>query len=170
MNWTCHQRSVSKQLGASGPALGDAPAGGDITPLELANLVLESALDKKAAEPAILEVGEAVGYTEYFVIVSARNPRQVRAIADSVRSELKTKHGVLPVGTEGLETGRWVLVDFDDVVLHVFHMETRAYYDLEGLWGDAPRLPVPEAESLSFVDEDDDDLDDREIPLFTVPS
>lgn len=126
---------------------------------ELADLILELALDKKASDPVVLAVADVVGYADYFVIVSARSPRQVRAIADGVRHTLKHEHELLPVGVEGAATGKWVLVDFDDVVLHVFQEGSRAFYDLEGLWSDAPRMPVPEQP----VVEDDD------VPLFTLP-
>lgn len=137
----------------------------------LADTVLEAALDKKAFDPAMLAVADVVGYADYFVIVSARNPRQVRAIADAVKQSLKHDHALLPAGVEGMETGQWVLVDFDDVVLHVFHEGSRGFYDLEGLWADAERLPVPEVPGLSVDDEDDDydDEDDVEAPLFTLP-
>jgi ribosome-associated protein len=102
------------------------------------------ALDKKALDPVILDVGDLVGYTDYMVVVSARNPRQVRAIAESVRQDLKQQHAMLPVGVEGTESARWVLVDYDDVVLHVFLEEARNFYDVEGLWADAHKLPLPE--------------------------
>lgn len=115
-----------------------------IHPNELAELILRNALDKKAQDPVMLEVGDLVGYAEVFVIVSARNPRQVRAIAEGVRTALKNEQHIQPVGIEGLESSKWVLVDYDDVVLHVFLEGTRSFYDLEGLWAEAPRLPVPE--------------------------
>jgi ribosome-associated protein len=124
-----------------------APSGEDpIEARELADLIVRTALEKKATEPLVLEVGDLVGYAEYFVIVSGRNPRQVKAIADEVRQVLKHEHGLMPVGIEGTETGKWVLVDYDDVVLHVFLEGTREFYDLENLWSEAPRLPVPEVE------------------------
>lgn len=143
---------------------GHRPAQEDvIDSRELAEVVLEAALDKKASDPAILAVADLVGYADYFVIVSARNPRQVRAIAEAVRQTLKHDHDRLPVGVEGKGSGKWMLVDFGDVVLHVFHEGSRPFYDLEGLWSDAPRLPVPE--TPMFVDDDEDD----DLPLFTVP-
>jgi ribosome-associated protein len=85
-----------------------------------------------------------VAYTDVFVICSARNRRQVQAIADEVRKVGK-ELGLMPKGTEGLEAARWVLVDFGSVVVHVFDEPLRPFYDLDGLWRDAPRLPVPEA-------------------------
>lgn len=126
---------------------------------QLASVVLDLALDKKAFDPAILAVADLVGYADYFVIVSARNPRQVRAIADGVRQAMKHEHEQLPVGMEGKESGKWVLLDYGDVVLHVFHEGSRAFYDLEGLWADAPRLPVP----------DDAQFPDDDRPLFSLP-
>ncbi len=118
------------------------------TPRALARAIAVAALNRKAADPVVLEVGEVVGYTEFFVLVSASNPRQVRAIAEGVKSDLKAQHGLISVGTEGMESAKWVLVDFDDVVLHVFHEGTRSFYDLETLWADAPRpdldLPAPQ--------------------------
>ena len=145
-----------------------APEEDTIDAKELARLVLDAALDKKATDPAILEVGDLVGYADYFVLVSGRSPRQVKAIADSVRQTFKKEHQMLPVGVEGQEGGQWVLVDFEDVVLHVFHEPTRGFYDLEGLWVDAPRLEVPSVPD-PFLDDDDDDEDD-DAPLFSLPS
>jgi ribosome-associated protein len=110
------------------------------------------ALEKKALDPVILDVGELVGYTDYMVVVSARNPRQVRAIAEGVRQALKQEHALLPVGVEGTESARWVLVDYDDVVLHVFLEEARNFYDVEGLWSDAQKLPLPEGAALAEPD------------------
>lgn len=124
----------------------------------LAEAVLAAALDKKAFDPAILGVADLVGYADWFVIVSARNPRQVAAIAEGVRQTMKAAHGLLPVGTEGLETARWVLVDYGDVVLHVFQEGARSFYDLEGLWSEAPRLPVPELPGH-----------EADEPLFSLP-
>jgi len=111
---------------------------------ELAETILRVALEKKGTDPVILDVGDLVGYADYFVIISATNPRQVKAIADAVRGALKSEHQLIPVGMEGTETGKWVLVDYDDVILHVFLEGTRGYYDLESLLADAPRLAIPE--------------------------
>lgn len=87
---------------------------------------------------------DLVAYTDVFVICSARNRRQVQAIADELRKLGKEQFGILPHGTEGLEAARWVLVDFGSVVVHVFDEQLRGFYDLDGLWRDAPRLPSPE--------------------------
>ncbi|MCB9664389.1 MAG: ribosome silencing factor [Alphaproteobacteria bacterium] len=129
---------------------------------QLADVVLTAALEKKAIDPAILAVADLVGYADYFVIVSGRNPRQVRAIASEVRQHLKHQHDILPVGMEGQETGKWVLLDYGDVVLHVFQEGARAFYDLDGLWADAPRLPLPEGVVLPPTD-------DLDVPSFSLP-
>jgi ribosome-associated protein len=134
------------------------PEGGPIESRQLAELIVETALEKKGFDPAILDVADLVGYADYFVLVSAQNTRQVRAIADEVRQKLKADYKLRPVGVEGTETNKWVLVDYDDVVLHVFLDGARAFYDLEGLWADAPRLPVPEAQSSA-----------EEAPFFMLP-
>jgi ribosome silencing factor RsfS/YbeB/iojap len=90
-----------------------------------------------------------VAYTDVFVIVSARNRRQVQAIAEEVRKAGKEKYGHLPNGIEGMEAARWVCVDFGSVVVHVFDEPLRGFYDLDGLWRDAPRLPTPEGSETS---------------------
>jgi ribosome-associated protein len=88
-------------------------------------------------------VGELLVVTDYFVICTGRNDRQVRTIAEEV--ELKLKQAGLPaIGVEGADEGKWVLIDFADVVVHVFQREERDFYRLEKLWGDAPRLSLPE--------------------------
>lgn len=103
-----------------------------------------AAMDKKAFDLAILDMRSLVAYTDVFVIASARNRRQVQAIADELRKVGKEKFGILPSATEGLEAARWVCVDFGSVVVHVFDEPLRGFYDLDGLWRDAPRLPLPE--------------------------
>lgn len=80
--------------------------------------------------------------TDYFVICTGRNDRQVRTIAEEVTHELK-QAGLPPIGVEGAEEGKWVLIDFADVVVHVFQPEERDFYRLEKLWSDAPRLSLP---------------------------
>jgi ribosome silencing factor RsfS/YbeB/iojap len=92
---------------------------------------------------SILDMRELAGYTDVFVICSARNRRQVQAIAAEARRVAKEQHGIL-AKVEGMEAARWVLADFGSVVLHVFDEQLRGFYDLDGLWRDAPRLPVPE--------------------------
>jgi ribosome-associated protein len=99
-----------------------------------------AALDKKAEQVVVLDLRGMSGYTDYLVIGSGTSDRQLEAIAEGIDKELKSM-GHRLVGSEGQRGGRWVLLDFGDVVVHIFHHEDRAHYDLEGLWADAPRVP-----------------------------
>lgn len=115
-----------------------------IQPEQLATLLAEAALDKKAHDLAILDMRGLIDYADVFVICSAKNRRQVQAIAEEIRRVVKHEiHGTI-TGIEGMSAGRWVLVDTGDVVVHVFDDPLRGFYDLDGLWADAPRLPLPE--------------------------
>lgn len=107
---------------------------------ELALKVAEAGLDKKAAKIEIIDVQGKVDYTDYVVVMSGRSDRQVAAIARGIEEDLKHKHGSRCSGVEGLPQGNWVLLDFGDVVAHIFHQDTRGYYDLEALWLDAERV------------------------------
>ena len=107
---------------------------------ELALKVAEAALDKKAARIEIIDVRGKVDYTDYVIVMSGRSDRQVAAIARGIEEDLKHKYGSRCSGVEGLPQGNWVLLDFSDVVVHVFHQEARGYYDLEALWLDADRV------------------------------
>ena len=98
-------------------------------------------LEKKALDLAIIDVNEVLGIADYFVIASGTSDRQVVGICDSVEDEL-AKLGLNPYHVEGKAQGRWVLVDYVDVVVHVFHQSLREFYNLEGLWYDAPRLAL----------------------------
>jgi ribosome-associated protein len=100
-----------------------------------------AALEKKAETVVVLDLRGVSGYTDYLVIGSGQSDRQLEAIAEGVEKELKAA-GHRLVGSEGQRGGRWVLLDFGDVVVHVFHQEDRGHYDLEGLWADAPRVEI----------------------------
>ncbi len=103
--------------------------------------VAAGAASAKTIEPTVvIEVGDLIAITEYFVISSGSNDRQVRAIAEEVERQLKGSGGVSPRAVEGLDDARWVLMDYGDFVVHVFSDEARSFYDLERLWSDAPRL------------------------------
>jgi ribosome-associated protein len=97
--------------------------------------------DKKAENPIVLDVRGLSGVADYFVLLSADSDRQAAAIADAVDDRL-TQLGAQRLGAEGRSGGGWVLLDFGDVVIHVMSPEARGFYDLEGLWADAPRVPV----------------------------
>jgi ribosome-associated protein len=108
---------------------------------ELALSIAEAALDKKALNVEIIDVTDKVDYTDYVVVMSASSDRQANAIAKNVDAEM-SKRGSRPSSVEGLPQGAWVLMDFGDVVVHIFHEDTRGYYDLEALWYDAARVEV----------------------------
>jgi ribosome-associated protein len=125
------------------PERGEPPAQPrtDDSGLDDALAALELALDKKALEPVLLDVRALCSYTSYQLVVSGRSDRQVDAIADGIVSGLRER-GVRPLGTEGEHSGHWVLLDFGDFLVHVFSHQVRDHYDLEGLWIDAPRVPI----------------------------
>ena len=101
-----------------------------------------AALDKKAENVKVLELGSLSGLTDYFVICSALSDRQVQAIADSIRHEMQLQSYSL-FSSEGYAEGRWVLLDFGDVIVHIFLDPLRDYYDLESLWADAVQIKIP---------------------------
>ena len=99
-------------------------------------------LDKKALDVQVLHVAPLTSIADYLVIGSAESDRQTRAIADSV-AEVLSRVGQRPLSLEGTTSGQWVLIDFGDVVAHVFRQDTRSHYALERLWSDAQQIPVP---------------------------
>ena len=107
---------------------------------EWARTAAWAASAKGGEDTVIIEVGLVLAITDAFVITSGRNTRQVKTIADEVESRLKVDGGIKPLRVEGLGDGQWVLIDYGDLVIHVFLDETRAFYDLERLWSDAPRV------------------------------
>jgi ribosome-associated protein len=100
------------------------------------------AADKKAIDIVRLDVAELLGYTDHFVICSGNTDRQVKAIHDGILEGMKKDHGVTPRRVEGLPEARWILMDYLDVVVHIFLPEAREYYRLEQLWGEAPKQAV----------------------------
>ncbi|HWI04724.1 MAG TPA: ribosome silencing factor [Acidimicrobiales bacterium] len=100
----------------------------------------QAASAKGGDETVIIEVGAVLAITDAFVITSGRNTRQVKTIAEEVEARLKTDGGISPLRVEGLGDSQWVLLDYGDLVVHVFLDETREFYDLERLWSDAPRV------------------------------
>ena len=110
---------------------------------EIARAV-EAAEDKQAADLVVLDLRKAAGFTDYFLICSGGNRRQVRAIADAVIEALAAD-GARPAHMEGYEQSEWVLLDYFDFVVHIFAPETRVFYGLERLWGNAERIEIPAA-------------------------
>jgi ribosome-associated protein len=121
----------------------DPPAQQSLTTEGLEGVMhaLTLALDKKALEPVLLDVRELCSFCNYQLVVSGRSDRQVDAIADGINVGLKME-GLRPIGSEGARTGQWALLDYGDFVIHVFLHSAREHYDLEGLWNDAPRVPI----------------------------
>jgi ribosome-associated protein len=115
---------------------------------EKALIIFRSALQRKPLDPVLLDVRKTCSFADYFLILSGSSVRQVQALADHL-DETLGKQGIRLRGLEGRETGQWILMDFDDVIVHIFFEQARAFYDLEGLWMESPRLPLPEEGSLT---------------------
>ena len=109
---------------------------------------VKAALAMKAFDVVVLDVRELTSFADTFIICSGRSHRQVSAIAEFIEHDLK-KQGINPLGVEGLREGHWVLMDYGDVVIHVFYEPVRISYDLEGLWSDAGRIRESELRHLS---------------------
>jgi len=109
------------------------------TPRQLALIAAEICDDKKAKDIVILDVRKVTTISDYFIICSTSNERQARAIAEDLRLKMR-ELGKREMGVEGMQDGRWVLQDFADIVLHVFHESQREFYDIEGLWADAKQV------------------------------
>jgi ribosome-associated protein len=123
------------------PTPDEAPA---MEPARLAELIGAYAADKKALDIVGLDLRGVLGYTDFFVICSGNTDRQTKAIHDGIHLGLKNEHGLLPRRVEGLNEARWILMDYLDVIVHVFTPDARAFYRLEQLWGEAPRRAVGE--------------------------
>ena len=108
---------------------------------------VKAALAMKAIDVVILEVRELASFADTFIICSGRSHRQVSAIAEFIEHHLK-EQGITPLGVEGLQEGHWVLMDYGDVVIHVFYEPVRISYDLEGLWSDAKRIEENELKAF----------------------
>ena len=112
---------------------------------EWARIAASAASDKKATDIIAIDVAELLVVTDYFVICTGNTDIQVRAIAEEVEDRLREEAGIKPIGREGVNEGKWILLDFADFVVHIFQPEERGFYRLETLWGDAPRLELPVA-------------------------
>lgn len=108
---------------------------------DMARLAAGAALDKKALDPLVLDLRGISSVAEFFVILTGTSNRHVQAVADNVMEAFKAV-GIKPMGEEGLRDGKWVLLDYVEVVVHVFLEPVREYYDIERLWIDAPRLDL----------------------------
>jgi ribosome-associated protein len=113
--------------------------------LEIAKACANVALDNKAEDVVILDVQGLSSFTDYFVIMSGRSTRHVQGLAETIEAALRSKR-VRTAKAEGLQEAMWVLLDFDEVVVHIFYHDQRGFYDLEGLWHDAPRIRLEDVE------------------------
>ena len=120
-----------------------ASSDSDLQPRDLARLASDAAWERNATDPVAIDVSGRLPLTDAFLLVSGSSERNVIAIADAVDERL-AEHGVALKRREGKGSGRWELLDFGDLIVHVFHEEDRAYYALERLWRDCPVLPLPE--------------------------
>ena len=111
---------------------------------DIALQAVEYALDKKGIDLKLIDVRELSSLTDFLLLVSGRSDRQVQAIAENIRTEFKHNHDILPLAIEGMDKGRWVLLDYGEVMVHVFQQPVREFYDLEGLWSEAPEVELAE--------------------------
>ncbi|MEM9694413.1 MAG: ribosome silencing factor [Myxococcota bacterium] len=133
------QASAESRL--SSPELEPLTASEEARRLALA--IAGAGLDKKASGIEIIDVIGKVDYAEILVLMTGRSERHVAAIASGIQEDLKREKKTAPLSVEGLTAAKWVLIDYNDVVVHVFQQDARLYYDLEGLWIDAGRIAVP---------------------------
>ena len=121
--------------------------------LDIAKIALEAALDKKCIEPKLIDVGDICSYANHLLVVSGRSDRQVEAIATGIKHAL-AEAGHRPIGSEGLRSGQWALIDYGNVVIHVFYHAVREHYDLESLWIDGTTIDIDIPEDAHATLED----------------
>jgi ribosome-associated protein len=121
------------------------PTAPTMGPEELARAAAGYAADKKAIDLVALDLRGAAAYTDFFVVCSGGTDRQTKAIHDAILEGFKKDHGLIPRRVEGLGEARWILMDYWDAVIHIFVPEVRDFYRLEQLWGEMPKLELPEA-------------------------
>ena len=127
----------------------------EATPRECAIIAARAADEKKATDIMVQEVGELIGVTDYFVIATASNNRQVEAIIDEIEEAERTQAHMKPLHREGTQDGTWSLLDYGSFVVHVFQPETREYYRLEALWNDAPVIDLAKEAGLTEIEYSD---------------
>lgn len=123
---------------SKGPKFPPRPLVANEEGLKAAREIAQTVVDRKGLDVVLIDVRGKASYADYIVVASADNERAVAALAEGVEEKMKASNQ-RPIGREGNETGNWVLLDYGDVVAHLFHQDARGFYDLEGLWADAPR-------------------------------
>ncbi len=121
------------------------PPEAGLTPERMLAEIAGLAVNRKALEIVALDLRGMIGYADYFLICTGRSDRQTKAIHDGIHLGMKSAHSLLPRRVEGVSEGRWILIDYLDVVVHIFTPETREYYRLEQLWGEAPSVETGSA-------------------------
>jgi len=117
--------------------------GTTFTAKETALLCINAALEKKPKDLIIMNIRQISSFADYYILMTGSSDREVQAISSIIRERMKEK-GVLPLNTEGATYGKWILLDYIDVVISIFHEPVRAFYDLERLWPDAPFMKIPD--------------------------
>ena len=112
---------------------------------EQAIFIAQAAKDKKAEDVLVLEVGDLTSLADFFIFASGESERQVRGLASFIEKMMATRYQTNPV-VEGKETANWILLDYGDIIVHIFRSDIRQYYALEKMWADAPQVPIPESE------------------------
>ncbi|MCK9274717.1 MAG: ribosome silencing factor [Syntrophales bacterium] len=116
-------------------------------------LCINAALERKATNLTVLRVNELTTVADYFIFMSGSSDRQVQATAQFIRETLK-KSNIVPLGIEGEHTGKWILMDYGDIVVHIFYEPVREFYDIENLWSDAPRMEIDDTvQKLTALDD-----------------
>ncbi len=127
------------------------------TALDSKELVLRcvnAALDRKAEDVVIIKVKDVSSFADYFVICSGNSERQIQGLAEHIGQKLK-KSGIIPLGIEGEHSGSWILMDYGDVIIHIFYKPVRDFYDIEGLWSDMPLMSVDSSvQELTVLNDD----------------
>jgi ribosome-associated protein len=118
---------------------------------EKLDLILTAVYDSRATDPVLLKLGRLSTVADYFFICSGSSSRQVQAIAEHILENVKKSGGFMPLGIEGKSQGHWVLIDFGDIVAHIFYKPVREFYDLEGLWSEAENIELTRPEAASDV-------------------
>lgn len=139
--------------------------------LKKALCAAQAAIDKKALGPVLIDLNAAQSYTDYLLVASGQGPRAVHAIAEHVE-QVMAEQGFRALGVEGAREGRWALLDYGEVVCHIFDQPLREFYDLEGMWFDAPRVPlaVPPEQRLPAPGTYDYEDDESGVRGYSPPS
>ncbi len=120
----------------------------DKSGIERVEICAQAAIDTKAEDLVILDVRGIASFADYFIIMSGRSTRHVQGLAEALEAAMRSKR-ISAAKAEGIKEGMWVLLDFEDVVVHIFYHEQRSFYDLEGLWHDAPRIEIEDLKNIT---------------------